>query len=43
MQEYGTPIDLRELPDPMFQAHLAIIRGVRERRKDDAPDESDVG
>lgn len=42
MAEYGAPFDLRELPDPMFRAHLAILRGRADRRQEDAPDESDV-
>jgi len=41
-QEYGAPFDLRELPEAQFRAHLAILRGVRERRRNEAPDEGDV-
>lgn len=37
--EYGAPFDLRELPEPMFQAHLAILRGRRERRQDEMDDD----
>ena len=33
--EYGLPFDLRELPDPMYRAHLAIIRGRQDRRAED--------
>jgi len=38
-QEYGVPFDLRELPEPMFQAHLAIIKGMRDRRQDELEEE----
>lgn len=41
MSEFGAPFDLRELPQPMFQAHLAILRGQRERRAEEAPDDDD--
>jgi hypothetical protein len=42
MAEYGAPFDLRELPGPMVEAHLAILRGRVDRRRDDTPDGSDV-
>ena len=38
--EYGVPFDLRELPDAMFRAHLAILRGKADRRADEQ-DEAD--
>ena len=37
-QEFGIPFDLRELPEPMVQAHLAIIRGRAERQRDEIED-----
>ena len=36
MAEYGVPFDLRRLPGPMFRAHLAIISGMNQRRREDA-------
>jgi len=42
MAEYGAPFDLRRLPDPMFHAHLAILKGRSDRRNEEAPDEGDV-
>lgn len=36
MGEYGAPFDLRELPRPMFRAHLAILSGRADRRAEEA-------
>jgi hypothetical protein len=38
-QEFGVPFDLRKLPEPMFQAHLAIIRGRAQRQHDEFDEE----
>ena len=43
MMEYGCSIDLRSLPEPMFQAHLALIRGVQQRRQEEADVDSHSG
>lgn len=42
MMEYGCPFDLRELPDPMFQAHLALLRGLNEKRREQAEEAEGV-
>jgi len=31
-QEYGMPFDPRELPAPEYQAHLAIVEGIQQKR-----------
>lgn len=31
-QEYGIPIDPRQLPAPEYEAHLAIVEGIQKKR-----------
>lgn len=33
--EYGCPIDLRTLPQPVRQAHVALILGQQEKRREE--------
>lgn len=33
--ELGCPIDVRDLPRPMQRAHLAVLEGKNERRRDE--------
>lgn len=32
-QEYGMPFDPRQLPAPEYDAHVAIVEGIQQKRR----------